>query len=65
MGDVTWGDIFNDFCARYPKLKERVMDYRPYKDLTIVVALDHDSTILYDLRTGLVQIVSNDIWKEV
>lgn len=65
MNDITWGDIYNDFCLRWPKLKERVLDYRPYAAWKILISLDHDSSIVYDFSTGMVQIVSNDIWKEL
>ncbi len=45
---VTWNDVFNGFKSLYPRLGDRVRDYRPYNYMSIVVYLDDGTTVVYD-----------------
>lgn len=65
MIEVTAGDIYNDFCARYPKMRERVVDWKPYSDFKVMLSMDNDTTLVYDFGTGMCQVVPNEKWKEV
>ena len=63
MTELTWGDIYNDFCARYPKMKDRVVDWRPYSDFKVIIAMDNKTTLVYDFTTGMCKIVPNETWE--
>ena len=48
---ITWADVYEDFRARFPRLKEHVIDYRPYDYLTIKLWFKGCSAMLYNYLT--------------
>lgn len=65
MFEVTAGDMYNDFCNRYPKMRDRVVDWKTYSDSKIILSMDNNTTLVYDFPTGMCKIVPNETWKEV
>ena len=39
MSEITWGDIYKEFCEWSPMHAEMVVDYRPWGSTSIVVWL--------------------------
>lgn len=48
---VTWGDIYKQFRATHPRLKNEVMDYRPYDFMTIILWFKDGSKMTYNGMT--------------
>lgn len=45
---ITWSDILSDFKKKYPKLSRRMIDYRPYGYMTIIISLTDGEKVIYD-----------------
>ena len=45
---ITWSDILSDFKKKYPRLSRRIVSYRPYGYMTIVVYLADGEKVIYN-----------------
>lgn len=41
MVEITWGEIYKEFCEWSPRHAEMVVDYRPWGSTSIVVWFDN------------------------
>lgn len=61
--ELTWGQIYSDFCNWNPDYARRVIDYRPWGRSSIVVWLDNGCAYKCKCHAAdwfTVQAVSND-----
>lgn len=48
---ITWGDIYKEFRMKHPRLKNEVMDHRPYDFMTIILTLKDGTKMTYNGAT--------------
>jgi hypothetical protein len=54
---VTWSDIYKQFRATHPRLKNEVINYRPYNFMTIILTLKDGSKMTYNGMTKECQFI--------
>lgn len=48
---ITWRDIYLDFCKRFPSSAKLVSDYRPYAYMTIIIWFKDNVSATYNYQT--------------